>query len=260
MPADVYYPGNPITATLRLGRTPGPDTVVTVSVSRPGDRAAIAAPVITAWAGEEKTATFYATDDGLAAGTTAQAVGDWLAVWTVVGTGAQVVPQVYPVAALPGAGTRPTWSPFLSDVAKHVMRLSLDRLSPGVEVPLGTFTATTDPTDQQAQRHIDDAVDSIVARLGGTVGAGSAPLASVVASLRAAAAIARGHARSDSDIRTADALDHRADVEMAALIEVDAITSPPGEPGGTGTDAGARETGVPYWDFPPPPAWADIDL
>ena len=124
--------------------------------------------------------------------------------------------------------------------------------------PLGTFTPNTDPTDQQAQRHIDDATDSIYARLGGTVGAASEPLASVVAALRAAAAIARGHARNDQDIRTADALDRRADAEMAVLIEVDAITSPPGEPGGEGD--GGQETGVPYWSFPDPPAWADQNI
>ena len=258
MAPDVYYTGNLVTARFRLGQAPAADTVVTVAVYRPGDGAAIAAPAITPWSGDERTTAFYATDDGLAAGTVAEAAGDWLVIWTATGTGAKVEPQVYQVAALPGAGIRPSWSPFLSDVAKHVIRMTVDRLNPGLEVPLGTFTPNTDPTDQQAQRHVDDATDSIYARLGGTIGDASAPLASVVAALRSAAAIARGHARNDQDIRTADALDRRADAEMAVLIEVDALTSPPGEPGGAAE--GGRETGVPYWSFPAAPTWADTNL
>jgi hypothetical protein len=237
MPQTVFYVGNPITSRLRLGVTPGGDTVTTLNVYRPDG------------AGDEKTAQFYATDDGAAAGTVAAAAGDWLVLWKVTGTGATVAPKVYSVAPLPGTSRRPPWSPFLSDVAKHIIRFTIDVINPGMEIPLGTFTGATNPTDEQAQDHIDEAAAGISARLG-VMGEGSYPLAGTVTALRAAAAIARGFARSAQDIATADALDRRADAELEALIAVDAITSSPDE----------LFTGRPYWSFPDPPAWADTNI
>jgi hypothetical protein len=112
----------------------------------------------------ETTAQFYATDDGTASGTTLAAAGDWLAVWKVTGTGASVTAKVYNVAPLPGTSTRPSWSPFLSDVADHVPFLTIDPTVPGSQVYLGTFTGWTSPTDEQAQRHIDRAVAIVGAR------------------------------------------------------------------------------------------------
>src|SRR5690242_12370678 len=116
MPQTVYDVGDPIPSRLTLGVTPDGTTSVTVAITRPDGTVvgpfSPAGPV-----GDEYTVQFFATDDGTASGTKVSAAGDWLAVWTVSGKGASVTPKVYSVAPLPGAATRATWSPFLSDVA-----------------------------------------------------------------------------------------------------------------------------------------------
>jgi hypothetical protein len=250
MPQTVFTVGTPITSRLKLGVVPAGDTVVALDVYRP-DGTAIADPTISPWVADEKTAQFYATDDGTGAGATTPGVadGDWLVVWRVAGTGATVAPKVYSVAPLPGTGIRPEWSPFLSDVAKYVMRFTVDTLTPGLEIPLGTFTGNTNPTDEQAQDHIDDAAAEVEAQLG-VVAEGSHALAKVVTSLRAAAAIARSFARSATDLATADSLDRAATRSMETLIAVDAAASP----------AGDVDSGLPYWSFPDPPTYADTNL
>jgi hypothetical protein len=129
MPQTVYDVGDPITSRLKLGVTPDGSTIATVTLQRPDGTSISVTPG--AWVGDEKTAQFYATDDGTVSGTLLAAAGDWLAVWKVVGTGASVTPKVYNVAPLPGTGTRASWSPFLSDVADHVPYLTIDPTIPG---------------------------------------------------------------------------------------------------------------------------------
>lgn len=119
MPQTVYDVGDPITSRLKLGVTPDGSTVATVTLQRPDGTSVAITPG--AWVGDEKTAQFYATDDGTVSGTLLAAAGDWLAVWKVTGTGASVTPKVYNVAPLPGTGTRPSWSPFLSEDRKSVV-------------------------------------------------------------------------------------------------------------------------------------------
>jgi hypothetical protein len=152
VPQTVFDQGDLITSRLNLGVTPDDTTTATVTVQRP-DGTAIAGLNTSAWAGMEKTVQWWATDDGTAAGTTTSSAGDWLAVWRVTGTGASVTAKVYPVRPLPSASSdRPPWAPFLSDVADHVPWLTVDTVTPGSQVYLGTFTGRTTPTDEQVQR------------------------------------------------------------------------------------------------------------
>lgn len=246
MPQTVFDVGDPITSRLKLGITPGGDTAVTVKVYRP-DGTAIADPAISAWggaAGDEKTAQWYATDDGTAGAATGSADGDWLAVWKVTGAGAGTQAKVYNVRALATASdTRPLWAPFLSDVADYIPTRTLDITVPGSALFLGTFNGNTTPTDEQAQRHIDKAVASILATLGAVLPAAE-PLARTVASLRAAASIERAYPDRDAQVNTAEQLDARANAELRQLITANA---------GGSTDTAL----LPQWAFPDPVSYGD---
>lgn len=211
MPQTVFDVGDLITSRLKLGVPPDGSTVASVVVRRP-DGTAIAGLAISAWTNtDEKTVQWYATDDGTVGGTVTAGIadGDWLAVWTVTGTGASVSPKVYSVAPLPGYGTRPAWSPFLSDVADHVPWLTVDTVTPGSQTWLGTFTGYTAPSDDQAQRHIDRARDVVAAQLG-TLPATLYPLARTAVALRSAASLARAFPRNRADVDTADQLSVQA--------------------------------------------------
>lgn len=245
MPQTVYDVGDPITTRLNLGVTPDGTTVVTLVVQRPDGTPIAAAPG--AFVGNEKTAQFWATDDGTAAGTTVAAAGDWLAVWKVTGTGASVTPKVYNVAPLPGTSTRPVWSPFLSDVADHVPFLTIDQTVPGSQTYLGTFTGYTSPTDEVAQRHIDRAASIVGAGFSTLTGA-LIGMARTVTALWAASTLCRAYARDRDNRDTADALAKQA----AAALEVlkDAVA----DVGGSTLNA------LPVMYAPDPVPWGDSYL
>ena len=216
MPQTVYDVGDPITSRLKLGVTPAGTPAAPVTVRRP-EGPAIAGLTPGAWVGDEKTVQFYATDDGTVSGTTTSAAGDWLVVWRVTGTGASITPKVYNVAPLPGTSTRVSWSPFLSDVADHVPYLTIDPTIPGSQVYLGTFTGYTSPTDEQAQRHIDDAVAIVGA--GFTTLTGTLPrMARAVAAMWAAATLCRAFARDAETVARAADLMRQAQADLKVLI------------------------------------------
>lgn len=215
MPQTVYDVGDPITTRLKLGVTPDGSSVAALTVQRP-DGTVIAGITPGAWVGDEKTAQFYATDDGTPSGTVLAADGDWLAVWKVAGTGASVTPKVYNVAPLPGTATRVDWSPFLSDVADHVPFLTYDTQTPGSQVWLGTFTGYTSPTDEQAQRHIDKAVTVVGAGLG--LLTGTLPgMARAVAAMWAAATLCRAFGRDAETRALADSMLRQAQADLKVL-------------------------------------------
>lgn len=243
----VYDVGDPITSQLTLGVTPDGTTTVALVVTRP-DGTVVTPPVITPFTGDVKTAQWWATDDGTSTGPTSFSAGDWLALWKVTGTGANILPKVYNVAPLPGVGTRPAWSPFLSNVADHVPYLTVDTNTPGQQVYLGTFTGTTTPTDEIAQRHIDLATSMIAPLLPGMINA-LYPAARGVVALRAAASLARAYARRQEDIAAAASLNAQADSAWKLLVEAYGNNNQ----GTTGVD-------VPYWNFPAPVAWGDTNL
>lgn len=246
MPQTVYDMGDPITSRLTLGVTPDGTTSVTVAVYRPDGTPITVSPSLgwTGTAGDEKTAQFYATDDGTAGGTTTSAAGDWLVVWKVTGTGASVTPKIYNVDPLPGTSTRVSWSPFLSDVADHVPFLTIDQRTPGMQTYLGTFTGWTSPTDEVAQRHIDQAVAIIGAGFGTLTGA-LPRMARSVAALWAAASLCRAYAR-DRDTR-----DLAAQLTAAATAELKVLVAAVDNAGADALDA------VPVMYAPTPVPWGD---
>lgn len=247
MSQTVYDVGDPITSRLTLGVTPDGTTTATVTITRP-DGTAVTPVVVTGWTGDVKDAQWYATDDGTPGAATTGAAGDWLVVWRIGGTGANVIAKVYNVAPLPGTSTRVPWSPFLSDVADHVPYLTVDTTTPGSQLYLGTFTGDTTPTDEVAQRHVDVAT-SLMRPAIPNISAALYPAARSVAALRAAASLARAFPRRPEDIAAANALDARADAAWKVLVDASASE---------GTQAGAP--GVPHWSFPVPPAHGDTDL
>jgi hypothetical protein len=217
MPQTVYDVGDPITSRLKLGVVPDGTTVTSIAVTRP-DGTVMGPYSPGAYAGDETSVQFYATDDGTPSGAVANSAGDWLAVWKVQGTGASVTPKVYNVAPLPGVSTRVAWSPFLSDVADHCPFLTVDTRTPGAQTWLGTFTGWTSPTDEQAQRHIDQATAIVGAGLGTLTG--QLPrIARSVASLFAAASLIRAFSRGSEDLQLATALLDDARRSLTSLKE-----------------------------------------
>jgi hypothetical protein len=246
MTQTVFTAGNPITSRLALGVTPDGTTNASVVVRRP-DGSTVSTTAPSPWVGDQKTVQWYATDTGLAGGTTAATAGDWIAVWTVTGTGATTAAKVYSVAPLAGTSTRPDWSPFLSEVADFVPYLSVDAISPGTQIYLGTFTGSTSPTDEQAQRHIDAAVAFVGAGFA-TLTPALARMARAVAATRAAATLARAFARNAADLDLASALDRQAAADLAVL-------------GGAVENAGSTAlSAVPVLYAPEPVGWGDLML
>lgn len=227
MPQTVFDVADLITSRLTLGVTPDGTTSAAVAVYRP-DGQSLGALNTSAWVADQKTVQFFATDDGTATGTTVHAVGNWLVVWTVTGTGASVTPKIYPVRALPSpSDTRPGWAPRLEDVADHVPWLTVDTTTPGVQTYLGTFTGQTEPSDDQAQRHIDKATAAVGALLG-TVPTTLYPLAARAAALEAAATLAVAFPRTRADVDTAGQLAAAATVALTTVrAAVDASDSAP---------------------------------
>lgn len=235
MPQTVYDVGDPITSRLKLGVVPDGTTVVIVAVTKPDGtaQAGVAGPTLDGL--DEYTAQWVAD---YAAG------GDYVAKWTVTGTGAGVQAKVYNVRPTPSARTRVSWAPFLSQVADYVPRLTIDTVTPGESIPLGTFTGQTDPTDEQVMRLIDQALTTVAGPLVSLAPA-LYDLATTVVSMRTAAAVQRAYARNAQDYAAADALDRRADAAYATLVTADASAT---EPGGV---AGLE------WSFPDPVPWGD---
>ncbi|MFI6228626.1 hypothetical protein ACIBCR_15095 [Micromonospora echinospora] len=230
----VYDVGDTITAVLRLN-TPVDSADVSVEWTRPDGTTV---PDGTPSGSSNEYVSTVAAD----------AAGDWLAVWTIAGSVQDVTAQVFPVRALPSASpSRPAWTPFLSQVADHVPYLTVDTITPGSATHLGTFTARTWPTDEQAQRLTDGAVTWVRSAVG-TVAPAVYDMATQVAALRAAAAIARAYPRDDGDLAAAAALDARADAD---LIRLKAANDAAG--GGDGSEVHL----LPVYSFPAPVPWGD---
>jgi len=238
--ATVFDVGDVIATVLTVNPFDG-TTAATVAVTKPdGTAQSLLTGPTGSGGGQTWTATFLAD---LAGG------GDYVAVWTVTNTGRGVQAKVYPVRPLPAASDwRPAWSPFLSEVGDHIPTRTLDQSAPGLELFLGTFTGLTSPTDEQAQRHLDSAVSSVMAAAGSLVADQTVfRLARLVASLRAAAAIERAYPLSDRSLETAAALDARADAELRGLGAANSAA-------GAGASAA---TPSPSWQAPAAVAWGD---
>lgn len=136
------------------------------------------------------------------------------------------------------------WAPGLADVARHVPTRTRDSATPGSDRLLGTFTATTTPTAEQAQAVIDAAVATI-SGVYGAIPTSLGDLARDAAEWRAAADIEYAYPDRSADVQVARDLDARAQLSDKALAAAIA-----------GAGAGLADL-VPEWQFPAPPPWAD---
>jgi hypothetical protein len=143
------------------------------------------------------------------------------------------------------------WAPGLSDIGRHIPTRTRDTKTPGSDALLGTFTASTTPTDEQAQQVIDDAVAVIIADVGelptAVVEAPEITIAARAAvEWRAAADIEVAYPTRDADLQMFDRLNARAADALATLKRVLA-------------QAGSGLVDVtPDWAFPAPPPWGDL--
>lgn len=114
---------------------------------------------------------------------------------------------------------------------------------------LGTFSASTTPTNDQAQSVIDAAVLGALSQTGPLDQTDGGLLAQARAAVewRAAADIEIAYPNRDADVRVYDQLDARAKYELATLLRRLQYQGE-GEP-----------ASVPYWSAPDPPVYADMD-
>lgn len=142
------------------------------------------------------------------------------------------------------------WAPGLADVGRHIPQRTRDTKTPGRDVLLGTFTASTTPTADQAQQVIDDAVAGLLAEFGELpVNADQSPeiavAARTAAEWQAAADIEIAYPQRSADITVYDQLSARAVQARRALSAALTVVG-----------AGPADL-LPYWSMPAPPPWAD---
>ncbi|MFI7449544.1 hypothetical protein ACIBQX_18755 [Nonomuraea sp. NPDC049714] len=146
----------------------------------------------------------------------------------------------------------PSWTPSLEQVADHIPTRTRDAAQAGDTALLGTFNSQTEPTDEQALRHIKAAVAEVLGAVGGDIPATPAflgELAGEAAALRAAADIELGYPNRNADADRWAQLDQRAKDVLQRLI--DAVN-----------DAGSGPEGalLPVYSFPDPPWHGDYHL
>jgi hypothetical protein len=146
----------------------------------------------------------------------------------------------------------PSWAPSLEQVADHIPTRTRDAAVPGDTRLPGTFSSVTEPTDEQARRHIASAVVEVLAAVGGvvpTLPLFLGDLASAAAALRAAASIELAYPNRDADVSVFTQLDQRATAALARLVE--AVSDQ-----GAGPEGGL----LPQYSFPEPAWWGDYPL
>lgn len=224
MAQTVFDLGDPIVSRLTLGVTPDGTTIASVVVYRPDGTSfspAITGPVV-----QDYTTPFTAAQSG-----------DYVAVWSVSGTGAGVQAKVYNVRPLPSpSSTRPVWTPFLSEVGDYAPNKTRD-ITPGSNIIFGTFNGLTQPDDGQVQRMLDKVCTGILSLLG-TVAASQQAQAAAFAAVRTAADIELAWPERAADLTLYTALTVRADAEWKKMDEL--------------------STNIPIYSFPDAPAWKDI--
>ena len=141
------------------------------------------------------------------------------------------------------------WAPDLVDVARHVPTRTRDTKNPGSDLLLNTFTASTTPTGDQAQGHIDNAVTMVLSQTGplDQNDAGLTAQARTVVEWRAAADIELAYPNRDADVQLYLSLDARAKYELTMLLRRLQAQN-----------EGTAES-VPFWSAPNPPVYADMD-
>jgi hypothetical protein len=224
MAQTVFDLGDPIVSRLTLGVTPDGTTIPSIMIYRPDGTSF--SPSITGPTVQDYTAPFTAAQSG-----------DYVAVWSITGTGAGVQSKVYNVRSLPSpSNTRPSWAPFLSEVGDYAPNKTRD-ITPGSNIIFGTFNGLTQPDDGQVQRMLDKVCTGIISVLG-NVSVTQGPQAAAYAAVRTAADIELAWPERAADLTLYNALTTRADAEFKKLDEL--------------------STNVPIYSFPDAPAWKDI--
>jgi len=182
------------------------------------------------------------------------AAGEWVVTWTATIANAVQTEAQTLLATAPGddGWEAPAWTPTLADVADHIpTRTRPTAEFAGSDAMLGTFTAATTPTDEQAARLIRRAT----AWVEGVVGVPVAPtvrrLASAAAALRAAYWVELAYPERDADVAVYDRLREEAG---AALLSATAQNAAAGAI--APTPAGVPDDLVSF-SFPAPPRWGD---
>jgi hypothetical protein len=138
----------------------------------------------------------------------------------------------------------------VADVARYIPTRTRDGSTPGDDTLLGTFTTATEPTADQAQSIIDDAVGSVVSAVGELPPSPPADdqiyaQARVAAAFRAAADIELAYPNRDADVHTAQMLSQRADGALATLRTALQVL------------VGGPVDLLPAWAMPLPETWGD---
>lgn len=124
-----------------------------------------------------------------------------------------------------------SWEPSLEQVADIIPTRTRDPSTPGSDVMLGTFTAATTPSGEQASRKIRAAVSEVLSAVVGVIPAVPtylAEFASEAAALRAAADIELAYPQRDADVSVYEQLNQRANDALTRLIgAVDDVGSGP---------------------------------
>lgn len=171
-------------------------------------------------------------------------------VWRSVATGAVTGEQggwfVVQGRRAPG----PVWTPSLDKVADLVPARTLSSiLTPGEEEYLGTFTSTTTPTDEQAERHIIAAIAYVRSTAGAVIDSTLYDDATHAAAVTAAAFIELSYPTRDADLSTYDRLWALAGTLTASLADANSAVT-----GGAST---LEQSLLPQWSYPSPVPWGD---
>jgi hypothetical protein len=145
------------------------------------------------------------------------------------------------------------WAPAVEDVARHIPTRTRDLSTPGSDRLLGTFTATTTPTKDQAQAVIDSAVAAVIGAVGALPSTGQqveliTAQARSAAEWRAAADIQLAYPLRDGDVAVYDQLNARAGAALDTLRTALA------------TETEGPVALLPVWQAPDLAAWADNPL
>lgn len=162
-------------------------------------------------------------------------------------TGAVTTAEDYGWEVRPAFGVQP-WQPDLVTVATYISERTVTVTAPGVEEPVGTFTADTTPTAEQALVLIDQATRHVTMK-NGTVAAAYYPQARDAAAMRAAGLIELAYPVRQADINTGRDWLRLADEAIKDLVTANS------NPGATNPSAL-----IPVYSFPDPPVYGDIPL
>lgn len=136
--------------------------------------------------------------------------GEWIATWTVDGTGAGLEPQHVIVSHLPSPAATVAWRPDLWNVAAYVPRRTLVGAVDGYGNALDTFDQTTLPKGNVVDRLITDAC-AWVLLLAGPIDTTLYPAALGCAAMRVAALVELSYPDNRDDLTNAKDLLAQAD-------------------------------------------------